>query len=286
MGALCSKSREGNSFFIDCDSYFGSCWLLSSSKESFSPSRWFPVNDHTLNGRRNKKRAFSISSNEMSTKERSKCSFLLERNVSVPEGLEVTGYNKITIATFSAGEMKEGKTLMVGGVHFSVPAVEDTHCVLTVVTVKRMELEMVPAQHEVRHYTRHRIRAPPQNDEDRQTVGEGCITGEEFGGFFIVASDNTRLAREVTRILTKRLGEDASVTQESHKGAADTLNDETTKFNLIYSSIPVLLTNEMSMKERVDSLACSVVDLYCSPRNWRITALFLQRYEAIGCLLT
>lgn len=196
----------------------GRCWLLASSVDSFSPSRWFSLSAPTANGScPGDRRAFSISPDVLSPSERARQPVLRSLNVNIHKGLSVCGYQNITIAAMSAAAAQQKKTVRVGGVQVALPPASpqqaandaeslDQSCYVIVV-VRRVSIEAELRDYATASYTRYDVKAPPVNEDERRTFGEGCLTGLLYGASVVlhvpkdadVAAQLVQLCEEAAR---------------------------------------------------------------------------------------
>lgn len=172
----------------------GRCWLLASSADSFSPSRWFALMPSTWEGARpEQRRAFSISRAVLSPAERLRQPALRDLSINVHTGLRVCGFANVTVATLNAAAARQKSSLRVGGLQVPLPPVVDPadstrqeDGTYVVVAVRRASVEAELRDYATAGLTRHAVQAPPANEEERRAFGEGCITGVLYGAAVVL----------------------------------------------------------------------------------------------------
>ncbi|EPY17880.1 hypothetical protein STCU_10350 [Strigomonas culicis] len=274
------KAGDGSIVVLECDHLLGRCWLLASSKDSFSPSRWVPLSERTLKGSRGEqKRAFRVSPKVLRAAERRKIPFLACNGITVPEGLDVTAFDTVSVASYTLRELEGKHSFLQGGQPIDIPSeLPSTFPFFLVVSLKRAEVEMQMAQHQSRHYERFPLRAPPSSEEERLDVGEGCITGVTFGGSLFVGcaqpcalhvSERLRQLLKGTNVKTENQKTSAGVeldleemcTPDNFRVLSSGFMDSTLEPYTTASFEPC------SLRDALDTLVASVQNVYMDPRD-------------------
>lgn len=295
--------------------YLGACWLLASNKESLSPSRWFPLCPRTLQGQRgDRQHCFVVSPHLISSKARRKDRYMMENNITVHEGLHVCGYTGITISSFRHRDLRNEHTIQLGGVHIDVESTCHSPMgerpILVVIAVRCAEVHMEPNKYVANKYERVPVRAPPVSFEERQTFGEGCITGIQYGGYLVMEAthDVSSLLTNLCRTMARRNGWE-NITIVGERGASR--DGAVPEWTSLTAPGAAALTQEdlgvvqmttpseaspyaetlhglrrsdepFSLQYALGTMAAWALDVCQRPETWTPTCLFLERYEAIG----
>ncbi|KPI88885.1 hypothetical protein ABL78_2002 [Leptomonas seymouri] len=172
----------------------GRCWLLASTASALSPSRWFALSYGGMQGARSPdRRAFSISSAVLSPSARDRQPVLRDLGINIHKGLTACGYENISIASINALAAQQKRSIRVGGVHIDLPRLPQNYddgfvresCYI-VIAVRRVSVESELREYATASYTRHVVKAPPVNDEERLQYGEGCLTGLLYGAAVVL----------------------------------------------------------------------------------------------------
>lgn len=189
-----SGGASGAPFLLPAEAdLLGRCWLLASSADSLSPSRWFALTEKNRRGMRDdNRRAFSISPDPLPSSDQARQPVLRDLNVNVHRGLSVCGYANITITAVPTTAGQPPRTVRVGGVHVELPSLQpeseakEEAGQYVVVVVRRLSVEAELKDYATAGYKRVAIAAPPTNAAERDEYGEGCITGILYGAVLVL----------------------------------------------------------------------------------------------------
>lgn len=298
-----AKSNEKRPTSLDGLELLGRCWRLANERGAFSPSRWFPLCERTIQLAPAACRArpcFTLAApRAMSERERKRDPRLLALpRLLLPPGLTVTVYAKVAISVFAAAELRGKRYISVDGVPVDVAFVdtlltngEPSHKYICILAVWRMDVEMDLTQYATAPYTRHPVKyGGAVSDAMWDEYGEGCITGIRYGGLMIATASESAVGFSLVNAL--RAEKTLSSVEWYVKGVDDHPTPKSCAASAGSAELRVFSRvggTEGGVEERSTVRGCVkwVTGLFDEPTLWQPLGLFLQRYEAVGqCLLT